>query len=87
VISLIIVIERNDMEYGLVVPPLNEVRGIVLDMLPCVRPKTEPTLRGWSVFMAMSLVLLCAMAQKNKTTKAVFAQFMNGMLQSGADDA
>jgi hypothetical protein len=64
----------------LILPPVGEVKDIVLDMMPTITPDADPDLIRESVELAESLVSLFNRASGDPTTQAVLQAMLGGMV-------
>lgn len=71
---------RNDLT-GLVIPPMADVRGIVVDMMPVIGHDGDKGALERSVTMAARLFAICAMAKEDPAMERMFVQLFQGMLQ------
>jgi hypothetical protein len=72
--------EASEHITGLVVPPVGDVRGIILDMMPTVAPGADQISVDWSVHLATRLVALLTKAKEDADTERVLGEFMRGIL-------
>ncbi|MEM4990887.1 hypothetical protein V8G57_26110 [Collimonas sp. H4R21] len=63
-------------------PPIEEVRDIVLDMLPVIAPDADPETIQKSIIFAENLVALFHLAQFTVTTEAVLKIMLSGMISN-----
>lgn len=63
-------------------PPIEEVRDIVLDMLPVIAPDADPETIQKSITFAENLVALFHLAQFTVTTEEVLKIMLSGMIST-----
>jgi hypothetical protein len=63
-------------------PPTEEVRDIVLDMMPTVAPGAAPATLQKSIHLAESLVALFHIAVSTAATEAVLKTMLSGMIST-----
>lgn len=61
-------------------PPVEEVRDIVLDMMPGVAPGADPDIIQKSIALAESLVALFRLAVSTAATAAVLKAMLSGII-------
>jgi len=66
--------------FTLILPPVSEVKDIVLDLLPVVTTHADPDAIQQSVEQAEKLVLLLNDAAECPTTDAVLKAMLRGMI-------
>jgi hypothetical protein len=66
---------------SLMIPPMADVRGIVLDMMPVIGHDGDKEALERSVTMAARLFAICTMAKENPAMERMFVQLFQGMLQ------
>lgn len=72
--------------FELIVPPLDEVEGIVLDMMPTIQVDAEPEVVRRAVALAEGLVALLVCAKRNVATEAVVENMLRGMTITCEED-
>ncbi|MFJ2990701.1 hypothetical protein ACIPF8_22790 [Collimonas sp. NPDC087041] len=63
-------------------PPIEEVRDIVLDMMPVIAPDADPETVQKSIIFAENLVALFHLAKFAATTEAVLKIMLSGMISA-----
>jgi hypothetical protein len=63
-------------------PPIEEIRDIVLDMMSVVAPSADPDTIQESIALAESLVTLFQLAMSTATTEAVLKSMLSGMIST-----
>lgn len=63
-------------------PPIEEVRDIVLDMMPALAPGAAPDTLQKSIHLAESLVTLFHLAVSTAATEAVLKTMLSGMIST-----
>lgn len=63
-------------------PPIEEVRDIVLDMMPVIAPDADPETIQKSIIFAENLVVLFHLAKFAATTEAVLKIMLSGMISA-----
>lgn len=68
--------------FKLNLPPIEEVRDIVLDMMPVIAPNADPETIQKSITLAENLVALFHLAKFAVTTEAVLKIMLSGMIST-----
>jgi hypothetical protein len=68
--------------FTLNLPPIEEVRDIVLDMMPVIAPDADPETIQKSITLAENLVALFHLAKFAATTEAVLKIMLSGMIST-----
>lgn len=63
-------------------PPVEDVRDIVLDMMPVIAPDADPETIQKSIAFAENLVALFHLAKFAATTEAVLKIMLSGMISA-----
>ncbi|HEX7650537.1 MAG TPA: hypothetical protein VF450_24275 [Noviherbaspirillum sp.] len=70
--------QKSDM-FKLTLPPISEMKGIVLDMMPTIQADADDATVRQSVALAETLVALLNCAQENPATEAVLKTILRGI--------
>lgn len=68
--------------FKLNLPPIEEGRDIVLDMMPVISPDADPETIQKSIILAENLVALFHLAKFAVTTEAVLKIMLSGMVST-----
>lgn len=63
-------------------PPIEEVRDVVLDMMPAEAPAADPDAIQQSVALAENLVALFHLAVSTTTTEAILKRMLSGIIST-----
>ncbi|WP_442783220.1 hypothetical protein [Collimonas fungivorans] len=63
-------------------PPIEEVKDIVLDMMPVIAPNADPETIQKSIIFAENLVVLFHLAKFGATTETVLKIMLSGMIST-----